>query len=193
MSTVSASLNGAATLTLTDFYARFFRPNASERERMGVLYVSSFIWGILGILCALAMIRAKGILDAYWVLAGIFSGGIVGIFLLGIFTKIANSRGALIGMLVGLVVIIWMTASYYDCLPGSLAEYRCPWHSYMINVVGTVLVLLIGMAASALFKGKPKPAAVGTGGTSGVTGVTGVTGTAEAAGTAGNEKIEENR
>ncbi len=155
MSTISTSLNGTATLTLTDFYLRFFRPKASNKEKMCVLYTASCFWGILGILCALAMIRAKGILDAYWILAGIFSGGIVGVFLLGIFTRKAGSRGTLVGMLAGLILILWMTLGISR---GALKEYglwadwmettKSPFHSYLINVFGTVTVMSVGLIAS---------------------------------------------
>ena len=154
MSTVSTSLNGATTLTLTDFYVRFFRPDAGEKERMRVLYLGTLCWGLLGIACALAMIRAKGILDAYWILAGIFSGGIVGVFLLGIFTRLANSKGTLCGMLAGLPIIIWMTASCFKLLPDSWSEYASPLHNYMINVIGTITVILVGAVASLLFSKK---------------------------------------
>ncbi|MDO5554197.1 MAG: sodium:solute symporter [Planctomycetia bacterium] len=153
MSTVSTSLNGAATLTLTDFYTRFYRPKASDREQMRVLRIASFLWGLFGIGCALAMIHAKGILDAYWVLAGIFSGGIVGVFLLGIFTRVANSRGALAGMVAGVLVILWMTASSFNMIPSALSDWKCPLHNYMIIVVGTITVVLVGMIVSLLMPG----------------------------------------
>lgn len=163
MSTVSTSLNGTATLTLTDFYTRFFNPQASEKKKMFVLYFSTCFWGIAGILCALLMIRARGILDAYWVLAGIFSGGIVGIFLLGIFTRRANSRGTLVGMLVGLILILWMTLGISS---GALKQYglwadwmevtKSPFHSYLINVFGTVTVMSVGFIFSLLMPDKKR-------------------------------------
>ncbi|MDO5581489.1 MAG: sodium:solute symporter [Planctomycetia bacterium] len=156
MSTVSTSLNGTATLTLTDFYIRFFRPNASSSERMKVLYSASFCWGILGILCALAMIRAKGILDAYWVLAGIFSGGIVGVFLLGFCSRKANNRGALLGIIAGTLVLIWMSAAAFGFWPNSLDSVKSPFHNYMINVIGTITVFLVGFGISILLPNRKK-------------------------------------
>src|SRR5690606_34934792 len=82
MSTVSTSLNSGATIILTDFYKRFVRKDASEKASMVVLYVASGVIGIIGIGVALAMIRVKSALDAWWALSSIFSGGMLGLLLL---------------------------------------------------------------------------------------------------------------
>lgn len=155
MSTIGTSMNGCATLTLTDFYSRFFRKNASHREQMAVLYLSSLVWGAIGIGCALLMINAKGILDAYWLLAGIFSGGMVGIFLLGFLCQRASGGAALLGAIVGVLVITWMTLS----LPkvGLLPEaFRCPLHELMITVCGTAAIIVTGFCFATIFGQKPK-------------------------------------
>lgn len=150
MSTISTSMNGCATLTLTDFYKRFFHPDASSREQMAVLYASSFLWGLLGMGCALLMIHAKGILDAYWMLAGIFSGGMVGLFLLGFLSRKATSRAALAGVILGVCCITWMTLSmpHLGVWPQAWEAWRCPWNELMIPVCGTVVILLVGWISS---------------------------------------------
>ncbi|MCA1744631.1 MAG: sodium:solute symporter, partial [Bacteroidales bacterium] len=55
MSTISSSINGTATIVLTDYYKRYFAKNQNDRSSMKVLYASSFIFGILGIGVGLAM------------------------------------------------------------------------------------------------------------------------------------------
>ena len=157
MSTISSSVNGASTLTLTDYYKRFFRPAAGEKEQMLVLYLSSLIWGGLGIGCALLMISAKGVLDAYWNLMGIFSGGMVGLFLLGFLSRRATSKIALTSAIIGVSVIVWMTASLprFGIWPESLAAFRCPLNELMITVCGTVAILVTGFALTILLT-KPK-------------------------------------
>lgn len=148
MSTIGTSMNGCATLTLSDFYTRFFRKNASQREQMLVLHLSSVLWGVVGIGCALLMIRAKGILDAYWLLAGIFSGGMVGIFLLGFLSRGATKASALTGAIVGILVITWMTLSMPKV--GLIPEpFRCPLNELLITVCGTLAILLTGFGVTA--------------------------------------------
>lgn len=158
MSTISSSINGAATLTLTDYYVRFWRPTAEKEEQMRVLHLSSLFWGALGIGCALLMIQAKGILDAYWILAGIFSGGMVGIFLLGFLSRRADSRAAIAGAVVGVLIIAWMTASMekLGVWPQSWNAFRCPLNELMITVCGTAAILVVGFAAATFLGSRPK-------------------------------------
>ena len=150
MSTVSTSINGCATLTLVDFYSRFFRPNASSREKMWVLYISSFCCGILGIGGALVMIHAKGILNSWWTLSGIFSGGMLGLFLLGFLSRRATGTAAGWGISAGILVIMWMSLSLksYDLLPKAFEPIRCPLHGYLISVAGTMTILFVGFIAT---------------------------------------------
>ena len=143
MSTISTSLNSSATLLLTDFYRRYARPDAGEREAMLVLHIGTLVWGALGTGIALAMIGVRAALDAWWTLSGIFAGGMVGLFLLGMISRRAGNPAAATGVVVGVLVIVWMTFSP-ECamLPEPL---RSPLHSFMTIVVGTLTILLVGL------------------------------------------------
>lgn len=148
MSTISTSLNSASTLVLNDYYLRFVNPNLSDAGSMRVLQVSTVIWGILGTSSALLLIDAKGVLDVWWSLAGVFSGGMLGLFLLGRMMPRANGKSALWGVAAGLVVIIWMTATKAYWWPETLAAIRSPFHTYWVIVGGTLAILLVGGIAS---------------------------------------------
>ena len=49
---------------------------------MRVLYAATVLWGIAGTATALAMMNVKTVLDVWWQMAGILSGGMLGLFLL---------------------------------------------------------------------------------------------------------------
>lgn len=150
MSTLSSSLNGAATLTLADLYKRFLRPDPGERESMAVLYGSTLAWGTIGTGTALAMIRVRSALDAWWNLAGLFSGGMLGLFLLGLISRRARNPAAVTGVIVGILVILWMALSpKWDSLPSHLQN---PLHNYLVVVVGTLTILLVGLLVGRLRK-----------------------------------------
>lgn len=152
MSTVSTSLNSSATILLNDYYLRYWKPGATEAQSMRLLHLTTIVWGALGMGIALAMTQVRSALDAWWTLAGIFSGGMLGLFLLGFLSRKAASREALLGVLGGIVVIIWMTLSpRLDSLPTLL---QSPFHSFLIIVFGTATILLAGFIATALLKRK---------------------------------------
>lgn len=149
MSTLSTSLNSSATLLLTDWYQRFFRPQAGERESMRVLHLASLLWGALGTGVALAMIGVKAALDAWWTLSGIFAGGMLGLFLLGLISRRAGNPAAITAVVTGVLVILWMTLS--PAATGWPDGLRNPFHSFMTVVVGTLVILLVGLGVSGFF------------------------------------------
>ncbi len=110
MSTISTSLNSGATIILTDFF-RSEKREMAGRKSMLILYLSTFAITITGMVVAILMIQVKSVLDAWWNLASIFSGGMLGLFLLGYFAKKATSMDAAIAVMVGIIVIVWMSIS----------------------------------------------------------------------------------
>lgn len=145
MSTISTSFNSSATVFLTDYYNKYFKKSASDKEGMRVLYISSAIISIIGIGIAIAMINVKSALDAWWKLASIFSGGMLGLFLLGVLSRSKNTLGAIIGTVAGLLVILWLSLS--DVFLGETAIGNS-FHTYLTIVFGTVVIFLIGFVIS---------------------------------------------
>ena len=156
MSTVSTSLNSSATLVMTDFYQRYLKPDATEKQRMRVLHGATIVWGVLGTAIALCFTRVESALDTWWMLASIFSGGIVGLFLLGMISRHASNAAAATGVCLGALVICWMVLSQQAWWPASLSHLKNPLHDYMTIVVGTLTILVTGLCLtliSRLFKG----------------------------------------
>ena len=82
MSSISTSFNSTSTVLLTDY----FKKNASENQKLRFLYGSTVVICLISILIAWVMIDVKSILDVWWKYASILSGGMLGLFLLGIFS-----------------------------------------------------------------------------------------------------------
>lgn len=155
---MDSNLNCMSTLFLRDIYQRYIRPEASEREAMRVLHFSTFGFGAICVGAALAMIQIKSALDVWWELAGIFGGGMLGLFLLGRISQRADSRAGLVGVGCGLAVILWMTLSPKTAwFPEA---WRSPFHSLLIIVFGTLAILVGGLVAS-LFLARPRQVAAG--------------------------------
>lgn len=150
MSTVSTSINSTATIILYDYYKRCFQPNPSDTMAMMVLYIASLVFGALGIGIAMAMIQVQSALDAWWMLASIFSGGMLGLFLLGYFTPKANRSHAAIGVIAGILVILWLSLSPIYFTEGLWVYLRNPFHIHLTIVVGTTVIFLIGFFLSRL-------------------------------------------
>jgi SSS family solute:Na+ symporter len=142
---MDSNLNSMATLTYCDVYRRYVRPGAGPREAMWVLYLSTAFWGIASVAVALAMIQVGTVLDAWWNLAGIFSGGVLGLFLLGLVTRRADNVAGAIAVIVGALVILWLTLPQLMDVP---PWFRNPLHAYLTIVVGTLTIFLVGLGVS---------------------------------------------
>ena len=142
MSSVDSSLNGSATLTWCDLVKRFSRKEPDEATGMKVLHGATIAFGIIGTSAALAMTRVQSALDAWWKLSSIFSGGILGLFLLGLIVKKAKNAAAATAVAIGVLVIFWMSA---PCLPENL---RPALHSNLTIVIGTLTIFFVGLLIS---------------------------------------------
>jgi SSS family solute:Na+ symporter len=92
------------------------------------------------------MIGVTAVLDVWWTIQGIFAGGMLGIFLLGILSRRASNTAGATGVVIGVLVIIWMILSARtEWLPEVL---RSPLHPFMIVTVGTLTILLVGLMVS---------------------------------------------
>lgn len=150
MSTVSTSINSSATVVLTDFARQLARKDMSDRKHMSILYITSLIVGVLGVVVGLLMMSVDGVLEAWWKLASIFSGGMLGLFLLGLVCRKPSRAGAMVGVVAGLLVIAWMSLSPFINEGSPFYEFRSPFHTYLTIVFGTTVIFLVGFILTKL-------------------------------------------
>ncbi|WP_195593523.1 sodium:solute symporter family protein [Phocaeicola dorei] len=137
MSTIATSVTSSSTIILTDYYQRF-RKHAGNRERMLVLKLSSVGVGVAGILVAFAFMSVQSALDAWWALASIFSGGMLGLFLLGYISRKTRNFDAVLGVVCGVILVCWIVISPFV-------------HANLAIVFGTLLIFLVGFLSANLF------------------------------------------
>ncbi|XP_007465405.1 PREDICTED: sodium-coupled monocarboxylate transporter 1 [Lipotes vexillifer] len=131
LSTVSSSINALAAVTLEDLVKPRFQ-SLSERSLSWVSQGMSVLFGALCIgMAALASLMGA-LLQAALSIFGMVGGPLLGLFALGILVPFANSIGALVGLLAGFTVSLWVGigAQLYPPLPErtmplSLETYGC--------------------------------------------------------------------
>lgn len=164
MSTVDSSLNSSATLLLCDIRNRFVvKPQKSidgktirdDRAELRFLRWSTLGLGLLGILVALALAQKEGMLDVWWTISGILSGGTLGLLLLARFTTANSSKAAAAGVVAGVAGLAAVTiagitdpAAALQPVVETLAPVREWVHPRLAIVVGTTLVFVVGALLS---------------------------------------------
>jgi len=152
-STISSSLNCLSTLTYYDFYRKYFRRDADDKQSMKMLHRYNIIWGIVGTITGLALIRIKVALETGWQLGGIAGGGVIGLFLLGVMFKHIKKWQAIVAVCASVTSIAW--ATFARNLPDAWKWLECTWNTRMIGVIGTVTLLTVGVVLS-LLSWRPK-------------------------------------
>jgi SSS family solute:Na+ symporter len=107
--------------------------------------------GLLAILVGLAFNGVSSALDAWWALASIFSGGVLGLFLLGFIVRKTISRQAGFAVIAGVLAIGWMSLPAILALAGKEASWEQPLHSNMTIVMGTLAIFVVGFVLSSIF------------------------------------------
>ncbi len=139
MSNLSAALNSLSSTSMLDFYLRG-NPQVDEQRKLRLSRISTLIWAlVLFGLAILSLHKVSRVIEVGLSIASVAYGALLGVFLLGVLTRKASENGAMVGMLVGfaLSLFIWLKTAV-------------PWTWYV--ALGTVVTFAVGYLASFVFK-----------------------------------------
>jgi sodium-coupled monocarboxylate transporter 8/12 len=116
MSTISAGINSLTTASLVDFYQRLWRPDAGSVHLLRLAKWLSLFYGVLIVLLAFVVERLGSLVEASNKAIGLVGGPLLGLFLLGLFSRRANATGAILGWFAGVLVLLpvcfWTKTSF---------------------------------------------------------------------------------
>jgi len=156
VSSLDSDLNCLSAIGVEDYYKRF-KPSSTDEQRLKVGKIVVFFSGIAALIVATlyVVLGGKGVLGIVFGLYAIFSGGIVGIFLLGLLTKRANSKGVNIGIIASIIFTGYAVLTSMKIGGGviiDLGDWNFTQHKYMLGVYTHIIVLVVGYSASFFFK-----------------------------------------
>ena len=129
-------------LPVRRLFARLSPESADESHYLRLSRYISLSWGVVATINALFFDRLGQVYIQGWKLTGFWAGPLMGMFLLGLFTRCATIVGVVAGALVGFACcLIWMVQGYTP---------------FMYMAVGTVPTVIIGYLVS-LATPPPKP------------------------------------
>ncbi|MEZ4970738.1 MAG: sodium/solute symporter [Flavobacteriaceae bacterium] len=138
MSSISSSLNSVSTAFCSDFY-KHFNPKVADLRLLHIARATTIIIGILGVIFALWMASSniKSLWDEFYRYLGLFTGGLGGMFLLGMLTKKANAKGTLIGFAIsgGLIYYISNQTSINFLMYAFFGLVSCFVFGYLFSVL----------------------------------------------------------
>ena len=162
ISSLDSDLNCLSAIAVQDYYMRFRRQATDQQQlRFGKWMVVVAGAGAIGVAALYISWGGEGVLGALFSLYAIFSAGIVGIFILGLFSRRANKQGLYIGIAAAVLFTAYavLTSTKVD-IDGNgvketlldLGDWNFTHHKYMLGVYSHLIVLIVGYLASFLFK-----------------------------------------
>ena len=153
MSNLSAALNSLSSTTVVDFYMRL-RPEADDRERAMIAKSSTVLWALVLFAIAVYSVKAGGkghVVEIGLSIASVAYGCLLGVFLLGTLTRFATELGAIVGMICGFILNLWIWQGAFPVQLGPVTIPHIAWTWYVL--IGAAATFLTGAFAS-LFLGK---------------------------------------
>jgi Na+/proline symporter len=136
MSSLDSSMNSISATVVTDLKDRI-RSLETEERRLSLARWVTIAAGIVGTGSAvlLATFQIKSVWDMIFILTGLLSGGLGGIFILGIFTTRARSVGVLLGLVCSATVMV-------------VVQFYTNIHFFLFTSIGVVVCVVIGYLSS---------------------------------------------
>jgi SSS family solute:Na+ symporter len=160
ISSLDSDMNCLAAIGVEDYYVRL-KPKSTDKQRllMGKILVAVSGLAAIGVASLYLLAGNKGVLGIVFTLYAIFSGGIAGLFLLGLFSRRANKQGLYIGMVACILFTGWAVLTSTPFTIGGenkllidMGNFNFTHHKYMLGVYSHFVLFGVGYLTSFFFK-----------------------------------------
>jgi SSS family transporter len=142
MSTLAGSLSSLSSSTVLDIYVPIFGKHKSQSQLLGISRLVTFLWAVLLMGTAIAFINLKGtVVETALGIASYTYGGLLGTFLLGLFSKKARQKDAITGFIVALITMTIL-----------IQLVNIAWPLY--TLAGSITTVTVGIISSSIVKSK---------------------------------------
>ena len=140
MSSMDSSMNSLATSIVVD--CRRFKKSITDHQGLNLARWLTVLFGLFGTVMALIFATADipSLIDLMSIYNGLFSGSLVGVFWLGMFTNRANGIGTFIGIVASAIAIFY-------------TQRFTPLHFFVYGSVSSGTCIIVGYVASVVTGG----------------------------------------
>ncbi|MDE3213997.1 MAG: sodium:solute symporter, partial [Bacteroidota bacterium] len=140
---IAAALNALAACTVVDIHKKFFRRDLTEKQDYRISKLYTLAWGLFSIgVAEFASNLGNSLIETVNILGSLFYGVILGIFLVAFWFKRIKANAVFFASVVSEILVILI--------------YRANVISFLwLNVIGAILVILLGFAIQEFRKGPP--------------------------------------
>lgn len=143
-SSLGSALNPIATVFVKDIYEVYIDKNPSRKKMLSISRYSTLVFGVLfaGFAYLQSFVKLS-VLESIGKYGSYILGSMLGVFLLGIYTRKTNEKGAITGFLSGFVAVM---------LVATQTNFTWLWNT----LIGTLVTMIVGYLVSLLTGGETK-------------------------------------
>ncbi|MFT6619113.1 MAG: SSS family solute:Na+ symporter [Limisphaerales bacterium] len=147
MSSLDSSINAIATVTTVDILKPWLARGRDDR-----FYLRAARWISIGAAVLMiggaivfSSIEKESMNDLSWIIASVFGGCLMGLFMVGFFTKRVDGFSALTALAVSICLNVYLGLGLAGWLPKSIT---LPIHSYWVGILVNLTFVFIAIAVS---------------------------------------------
>ena len=122
--------------------------DASDTHVLWASRLATLFWGLFASIVAIWAVELGSLIEVVNRFGSLFYGSILGVFILAVGFKRANSTGALVGMVAGMTAIVSIA---------TFTKLAFLWH----NPIGALIVVCVGLIVSELTRNREQGTGIG--------------------------------
>jgi solute:Na+ symporter, SSS family len=149
MSSVSSALSALASVSTMDLLKNWLGRDWTEHRQLQFSKRSTLAWAGVLVVVAVGCSYAKGdIINVAFGLTGLTAGGMLGAIILLLWWKRGSSTAVIVGMLVSLLIMSWLSGLWNKMLHGLFwpPSIHWPW----FTLAGTTITVIVAVAVRAV-------------------------------------------
>lgn len=154
MSSLDSSINAISTLVTVDLMKPYLAKGRSDRFYLRGARIVAVLASVLMVLGAIlfSSIEKESMNDLSWIVASVFGGCLLGLFMVGFFTTRIDNRSVMIALLMAIILNVWLGANAAGWLPQKMTlGVHAYWTGILVNLAFVVIACVV-----AIFRGRNK-------------------------------------
>lgn len=152
MSSLDSSINAISTIVTVDLMKPYLAKGRDDKFYLRSARLVAVVASVLMILGSIlfSSIEKESMNDLSWIVASVFGGCLLGLFMAGFFTTRINNHSAIFGLVVAVCLNVYLGVSAAGWLPKTMT---LPIHSYWTGILVNLAFLIVA-GVIAVFQGR---------------------------------------
>ncbi len=153
MSSLDSSISSVSTVCIVDIYRRRIKTDADDQHYLKAARWFAAAAGVSMIISAILfkMFEGKTLQDTATTMTALAAGGLLGLYLLGFFTKLGDGRAIFAGIVCTVCFSLFSSLKQMGVIP---MDAVLPIDLYYTGIIGHVIMFFVGFIAALIIPAK---------------------------------------